>query len=78
MLLSAIGTLKIQGILNWETQIAPERKRVLGKVKVKVEASIIPSYVGGVKEKYHMTKHNIGCRTVTLSHSVKRNIGKKR
>ena len=78
LLLFPIGTLKIQGILNWETQIAPKRERVLGKVKVKVEASIIPSYVGGVKEKYHMTKHNMGCRTVTSSKNVKKNIGKNR
>ena len=50
LLLFPIGTLKIQGILNWETQIVSKRERVLGKVKVKVEASIIPSYVGGVRK----------------------------
>ena len=78
LLLLPIGNLKSQGILNWETQIAPERVRVLGKVRIKVKASIILPYVGGAKEKCHMTKHSIGCRTVTSSKSVKRNIGKNR
>ena len=76
LLLLPIGTLKSQGILNWETQIAPKRERVFGKVKVELEASKIPSYVGGAKEKCHMTKHDIGCRIVTSTKSIKRNIGK--
>ena len=77
-LLFPIGTLNIQGILNWEIQIAPKRVRILGKVKVRVKASIIPPYVGGAKEKCHMTRHNIGCRAVTSLKSVKRNIGQNR
>ena len=46
--------------MNWETQIAPKRVGLLGKVKIRVKASKILPYVGGVKEKCHMTKHNIG------------------
>ena len=69
---------KSQGILNWETQIAPKRVGDLGKVKIRVKASEILPYVGGVKGKCHMTEHNIGYKTVTSSKSVKRNIGKNK
>ena len=78
LLLLPIGTLKSQGILNWETQITPKSVRIFGKVRIKVKASIILPYVGGAKKRCHMTKHNIGCRTITSSKSVKRNIGKNR
>ena len=69
---------KIPGILNWETQIAPKRVGNLGKVNIRVNASKILPYAGGAKGKYHMTEHNIGCKIVISSRSVKRNTGKNR
>ena len=71
---------KIPGILNWETHFAPKRVdlRVLGKVKVKIKALMLLSYVGGAQGKCQMTRHNIGYKIVTSSRSVKRNIGKNR
>ena len=64
--------------MNWETQIAPERVGVLGKVKIRAKVSKILPNVGGVKEKCHMTKYNIGYKTVTSLKSVKRNTGNNR
>ena len=69
---------KIPGDIELGNPNCSKKVRVLQKVRIKVKASIILPYASGAKEKCHMTMHNIGCRTVTSSKSVKRNIRKNR